>query len=48
MISDTPALHSSRFLDRMRERIRYMHYSLRTDKVYVYWLRIFVHGQFAA
>ena len=38
----TPALHSSRLLDQLRERIRYMHYSLRTEKVYVYWVRFFV------
>jgi integron integrase len=38
----TPALHSSRLLDQLRERIRYMHYSLSTEKVYVYWVRFFV------
>jgi len=38
----TPVLHSSRLLDQMRERIRYMHYSLSTEKVYVYWVRFFV------
>ena len=44
----TPALHSSRLLDQLRERIRYMHYSLSTEKVYVYRVRIFVRGQLAA
>jgi integrase len=38
----TPALHSSRLLDQLRERIRYMHYSLSTENVYVYWVRLFV------
>lgn len=38
----TPALQSTRLLDQLRERIRYMHYSLSTEKVYVYWVRFFV------
>ncbi|MDP2448245.1 MAG: hypothetical protein Q8M93_01980 [Polaromonas sp.] len=31
----------------MRERIRYMHYSLSTGKVYLYWVRFFIrwHGR---
>ena len=31
----------------MRERIRYMHYSLSTEHVYVYWVRFFIrwHGR---
>ena len=33
-------------LTRLRERIRYLHYSLRTEQAYVYWARAFVryHG----
>ena len=38
----TPPLQSSRLLDQLRERIRYMHYSLSTEKVYLYWVRFFV------
>jgi len=38
----TPALQSTRVLDQLRERIRYMHYSLNTEKVYVYWVRFFI------
>lgn len=38
----TSALQSSRLLDQLRERIRYLHYSLSTEKVYVYWVRFFV------
>ncbi|MGH6637758.1 MAG: phage integrase N-terminal SAM-like domain-containing protein [Polaromonas sp.] len=26
----------------MRERIRYMHYSLSTEQVYIYWVRFFI------
>jgi integron integrase len=37
---------SSRLLDQVRERARYLHYSLSTEKAYVYWVRFFVrwHG----
>ena len=31
-----------RLLDALRERLRYMHYSLRTEEAYVYWVRGFV------
>ena len=37
-----PPLQSIRLLDQLRERIRYMHYSLATEKVYLYWLRFFI------
>lgn len=35
-----------RLLDQMRERIRYKHYSLRTEKAYLFWVRRFIrfHG----
>jgi integron integrase len=34
-------------LDQVRERIRYLHYSLSTEKLYVYWIRFFIrwHGR---
>ncbi len=35
-------LQSIRLLDQLRERIRYMHYSLATEKVYIYWVRFFI------
>ena len=38
----TPALQSTKILDQLRERIRYMHYSLSTEQVYVYWVRFFI------
>ncbi|MFY8041827.1 MAG: integron integrase, partial [Rhodoferax sp.] len=38
----TPPLQSIRVLDQLRERIRYMHYSLSTEQVYVYWVRFFI------
>jgi hypothetical protein len=43
----TPALRSPRLLDQVRERIRYLHYSLSTEKLYVYWIRFFIrwHGR---
>ncbi len=41
-----PPLQSARLLDQLRERIRYVHYSLRTEQAYVHWVRAFVrfHG----
>ena len=38
----TFVLQSTRILDQLRERIRYMHYSLSTEQVYVYWVRFFI------
>ncbi len=38
-----PQMRSTRLLDRLRERIRYHHYSLKTEKSYVHWARRFVH-----
>ncbi len=37
---------SPRLLDQLRERLRYRHYSLSTEKLYVYWARFFIrfHG----
>lgn len=37
-----PPLQSTRLLDQLRERIRYMHYSLSTEQVYLYWVRFFI------
>lgn len=31
-----------RLLDQVRDRIRYKHYSYRTEQAYVYWVRFFV------
>lgn len=43
-LSSTPA--PVRLLDQVRERVRYLHYSLRTEQAYVHWVRAFVrfHG----
>ena len=42
-----PPLQSARLLDQVRERIRYLHYSLSTEKTYLYWVRLFIlwHGR---
>jgi len=42
LTSPLPPLRSGRLLDQLRERIRYLHDSLRTEKVYVYWIRLFI------
>jgi integron integrase len=39
--SATP-LRSKRLLDQLRERLRYAHYSIRTEQAYVYWVRFFI------
>jgi integron integrase len=40
---DTPASRRSpRLLEVLVERLRYMHYSLRTEEAYVYWVRSFI------
>jgi uncharacterized protein YfbU (UPF0304 family) len=43
----TPVLQSVRLLDQLRERIRYLHYSLSTEKTYLHWVKFFVrwHGR---
>jgi integron integrase len=37
-----PPLTTSRLLDQIRERVRYMHYSIRTEEAYVYWAKQFI------
>lgn len=41
-----PPLRSARLLDQLRERIRYRHYGLSTERSYAYWVRYFIrfHG----
>jgi integrase len=41
-----PVWKSVRLLDQVRERLRYRHYSLCTEKNYVYWIRWYIrwHG----
>jgi integron integrase len=47
-MSDTPegAAARPRLLESLRQQIRYMHYSLRTEEAYVQWVRAFIrfHG----
>ena len=44
--SDLPPLRATRVLGQLRERLRLMHYSLRTEETYVYWVKAFIrfHG----
>lgn len=41
-----PPLRSTKVLDQLRERIGYLHYSIRTEQAYVQWVRAFMrfHG----
>ena len=45
-VSALPPLRAERLLDQVRERARYLHYSLRTEQAYVHWVRAYVrfHG----
>lgn len=44
--TELPPLRSVRVLDQLRERCRLLHYSLRTEEVYAYWVKAFIrfHG----
>ena len=37
-----PAMRATRLLDQVRERVRYLHYSVSTEKAYLYWVRFFI------
>lgn len=37
-----PPLRATRVLDQLRARLRLMHYSLRTEETYVYWVEAFI------
>jgi integron integrase len=45
-LSPRPAFQATRLLGQLRERLRYFHYSQRTEERYVYWARFFIrfHG----
>ena len=42
-----PPLQAPRLLDQLRERIRFLHYSLRREEAYVHWCKAFIrfHGK---
>ena len=44
-VFSTPAANKPRLLDQVRERLRYLHYSLRTERAYADWIKryIFYH-----
>ena len=41
-VAPLPPLRASKLLDQLRERIRYLHYSIRTEEAYVHWARAFI------
>jgi site-specific recombinase XerD len=43
MLSDSHILPAPRLLDQLRQVLRYRHYSLKTEKAYLYWVRFFIH-----
>ena len=42
LLTTPPSPAPIRLLDALRERLRYMHYSLRTEEAYVHWVRNYV------
>lgn len=44
--TNLPPLRAVRLLDQLRERVRMLHYSRRTEQAYLYWSRAFIrfHG----
>ena len=45
--TSVPVFKSTRLLDQLREQIRRLHYSLRTEEAYVYWVKNFIRFQCA-
>src|SRR5690606_28979604 len=45
-LAPRPPLQATRLLGQLRERLRYLHYSLKTEQNYIYWARFFIrfHG----
>lgn len=41
-VLDLPPLRAVRLLDQVRERLRMLHYSLRTEEAYLYWCKAFI------
>lgn len=37
------SVRPTRLMDQVRERLRYLHYSLSTEKTYLYWILFFIH-----
>lgn len=46
LTSSLPPLRAPKVLDQLRERMRYLHYSLRTEEAYFYRVRAYIrfHG----
>ncbi len=46
-VVELPALRAVRLLDQVRERLRMLHYSLRTEEAYLHWCKAFIrfHGR---
>jgi Phage integrase, N-terminal SAM-like domain len=41
--TSTAVFKSTRLLVQLRDQSRYLHYSVRTEEVYVYWVKKFIH-----
>ena len=38
----TPPFKSARLVDQVKERVLCLHYNLKTEKAYLYWIRFFI------
>src|SRR5437016_8276690 len=47
MLPPAPQPHKPKLLEQVRQSIRFKHYSLRTEQIYVDWIRRFIlfHGK---
>ena len=43
LLASLPPIQATRLMDQVRERVRYLHYSLRTEQAYLHWIKAFIH-----
>lgn len=42
-LASLPPIKATRLMDQVRERVRYLHYSIRTEQAYLHWIKAFIH-----
>lgn len=43
LLASLPPIKATRLMDQVRERVRYLHYSIRTEQAYLHWIKAFIH-----
>ncbi len=43
LLASLPPIQATRLMDQVRERVRYLHYSIRTEQAYLHWIKAFIH-----